>query len=151
MTSHDRGGQAFRLALDEAARAAQRKLECPFAPMARIWSSAGFDLAPASAGSEARWALAIEWEDELSTPTMPPLLALQSNPAPASADLAEAVADELGFVAGLTEEALARRWRAFVWRNHPDRQPACARERANARVALANALYDQARRAIRHA
>jgi hypothetical protein len=149
MTSH--AGHAFQLALDEAARAAQREFECPFAPVARVWSGAGFDLAPASSGSEARWALAMEWEDEPSTRTMPPTVALQSNPALASADLAEAVADELGFVASLTEEALARRWRAFVWRNHPDRQPADVRERANACVALANALYDQARRAIRHA
>jgi hypothetical protein len=46
---------------------------------------------------------------------------------------------------------LTERWRAFVWRNHPDRQPAHARDRANARVAAANALYDQARRGLRRA
>jgi hypothetical protein len=43
---------------------------------------------------------------------------------------------------------LAARWRNFVWRNHPDRQPFEARERANARVAIANTLYDRARRAL---
>ena len=64
-------------------------------------------------------------------------------------DLAEAVARELGFGACRTADALARRWRAYVWRNHPDRQPQHGREHANARVAVANALYDSARRALR--
>jgi hypothetical protein len=46
---------------------------------------------------------------------------------------------------------LTRRWRAFVWRNHPDRQPVHARERGNIRVAIANTLYDQARRELKRA
>jgi hypothetical protein len=47
-----------------------------------------------------------------------------------------------------TPNQLASRWRDFVWRNHPDRQPREARERANARVAIANTLYEQARRGL---
>ena len=48
----------------------------------------------------------------------------------------------------MTPGQLASRWRNFVWRNHPDRQPFEARERANARVAIANTLYDRARRKL---
>ena len=48
----------------------------------------------------------------------------------------------------LTLAELTSRWRDFVWRNHPDRQPTDAREQANARVAIANTLYDQARREL---
>ena len=51
-------------------------------------------------------------------------------------------------MAALTLGQLTSRWRDFVWRNHPDRQPVDARERANARVAIANTLYDRARREL---
>jgi hypothetical protein len=57
-----------------------------------------------------------------------------------------AVAEELGLGTAATQRQLGRRWRDFIWRNHPDRQPEGARERAGARVAIANALYDEARR-----
>jgi len=50
--------------------------------------------------------------------------------------------------AAVTLDQLTSRWRNFVWRNHPDRQPLNARERANARVAIANMLYDGARREL---
>ena len=66
-------------------------------------------------------------------------------------DMAATIASELGVGAGVTEGQLTRRWRAFVWRNHPDRQPVHARERANIRVAIANTLYDQARRDLTRA
>jgi hypothetical protein len=56
------------------------------------------------------------------------------------------IAIELGLGTALTLDQLTSRWRDFVWRNHPDRQPEAARERANARVAIANTLYDRARR-----
>ena len=148
MPLDDRAGDAFRRALDETARAAERGSERRTAPVAGLWVGAGFDLAPARGGGEARWSLAMEWEDESPAPTGPPLQ-LSSDPPQSFVVLAEAVASELGFAAGLTEADLARRWRAFVWLNHPDRQPAHARERANARVAVANALYDRARRALR--
>ena len=56
------------------------------------------------------------------------------------------IATELGLGAPLTLAELTSRWRDFVWRNHPDRQPVEARERANTRVAIANTLYDRVRR-----
>ena len=58
------------------------------------------------------------------------------------------IAAELGLAGPLTLDQLAARWRGFVWRNHPDRQPAYARQLANARVAIANTLYDRARREL---
>jgi hypothetical protein len=149
MAFDDRAGEAFRRALDETARTAERTGERRGATAAGLWVGAGFDLAAARGSGKARWALAMEWEDESPAPTEPPRLALSSDSPQSFADLAEAVAGELGFAAGLTDADLARRWRAFVWLNHPDRQPAYARERANARVAVANALYDRARRALR--
>ena len=67
-----------------------------------------------------------------------------------SADAQAEIAAELGLgkPLTLTLTQLTSRWRAFVWRNHPDRQPLEARERANARVAIANALYERARREL---
>jgi len=151
MTSDDHDGDAFRRVLDEAVRGAQRKGEGPCAALvAPLWVGAGFDLPPlVNGGGEARWAAAVEWGVEPSAPTAPQTVACRSDTAPASADLAVTVANELRFSPDLTEEVLAQRWRAFVWRNHPDRQPIHARERANARVAQANALYDRARDALR--
>jgi hypothetical protein len=67
---------------------------------------------------------------------------------PNPADTAAEIAAELGLAGPLTPDQLASRWRNFVWRNHPDRQPAHARRRANARVAIANTLYDRARRQL---
>ena len=73
---------------------------------------------------------------------------LEGEPAADSEDMPAEIAAELGLAASLTPDQLAARWRNFVWRNHPDRQPAHARQRANARVALANTLYDRARRGL---
>jgi hypothetical protein len=87
----------------------------------------------------------MDWTDDPPEPETRPARARP--PSDIAADLAVAVARELGIGAGLTTDAMTKRWRAFVWRNHPDRQPAHARERANTRVALANALHDQACRA----
>jgi hypothetical protein len=63
-------------------------------------------------------------------------------------DTIAAIAEELGIGAALTRRQLTLRWRDFVWRNHPDRQPEHARDRATARVAVANALFDRARREL---
>ncbi len=60
-----------------------------------------------------------------------------------SGDASAEIATELGLGAALTLAELTSRWRDFVWRNHPDRQPMDAREQANARVAIANTLYDR--------
>jgi hypothetical protein len=152
MTYGDRFGDAFRRALDEARRPPWPQPEMGQAPIARPGFGARFDLAPArGGGGEARWGLAMAWADESRPPRVPATHLLTLDPVPASTDVAEAVACELGVGAGLSAEALTERWRAFVWRNHPDRLPACERERAKARVAVANALYDRARRQLRRA
>jgi hypothetical protein len=65
-----------------------------------------------------------------------------------SGDTPSEIAAELGLGAALTLDQLTSRWRDFVWRNHPDRQPADARAQANARMAIANTLYDRARREL---
>ncbi|SRR5271165_3682419 len=145
----DRPGDAFRRELEIASRRPQSNPDnqCVAVPSPGLVFR--LDFGPArGGGGEARWGLAMEWADEpqpkaslARTPT------LDSAP---PADVEEAVARELGLGVCLTADALAERWRAFVWRNHPDRQPVHARERANARVAIANALYDSARRALRH-
>jgi hypothetical protein len=65
-----------------------------------------------------------------------------------SGDPSAEIATELGLGAALTLDRLTSRWRDFVWRNHPDRQPVDARAQANARMAIANTLYDRARREL---
>ena len=149
MAFDDRSGDVFRRALDEACRVTGTRREDKHAPFTGSRLGVCFDFASAGGGGEARWNLAMEWADEPPPFPAPMAPKLPSDPAPASSNLAGTVARELDFRAGLSAEALTERWRAFVWRNHPDRQPAHAREWANARVALANALYDRARRGLR--
>jgi hypothetical protein len=88
----------------------------------------------------------MNWVGEPPAPIAPATQQPAQEAYPA-AGLAEAVARKLDFDSAPTPDALAERWRDFLWRNHPDRLPPDARERANAKVALANALYDRARRA----
>jgi hypothetical protein len=109
-----------------------------------------FGPAPGS-GGKARFGLALDWTaepaDRLAPPPEPPPLQTPPHEQPArSSDMSTEIATELGLGAPLTLGELTSRWRAFVWRNHPDRQPVDARERANTRVAIANTLYDRARR-----
>ncbi len=145
MTAFDKGN--FEHALDEARRngpGADGGADCIIVAKVR----ARVDFGPEhGGGGEARWGLAMAWVGE---PNERPASAAAgaSRPAPLSADSLEAIAGELGVGAALTERQLRRRWRAFVWRNHPDRQPAEARDEANARVAIANTLYDRARREL---
>jgi hypothetical protein len=82
----------------------------------------------------------------LDRPEPPPASPRQDALPPA--DTPEEIAAELGLGAPLNAGELASRWRDFLWRHHPDRQPPEGRERANARVAVANTLYEQARRAL---
>jgi hypothetical protein len=101
-------------------------------------------------GGEARWRTAMAWASEIEARASP----LPSDPpgataAPSRAELAEAVGHELGLDQRLSPEELLARWRDFLWRNHPDRLPAEQRADANVRVAIANALHDQARRGHR--
>ena len=150
MSADERAGEVFRRAIDEARRAPQLRREVRDAPSAVLGFGSCFDFGSAwGGGGEARWDLALDWADEPPAPNESPARTPASDPFSESASVVEAVARELDFGAGLSAEVLAARWRAFVWRNHPDRQPAHARKQANVRVALANALYDRARCALR--
>jgi hypothetical protein len=142
---HDRPGGSFQSALDEARRKARNDgLAATQRP--RVLTGLAFDPSSGS-GGKARFGLAMDWTDE---PADPPAPAPQQHPsheaAPRPADTPAEIAMELGLGAPQTLDQLRSRWRDFVWRNHPDRQPFEARERANARVAIANALYQRARR-----
>ncbi len=140
----DRRSDAFQRALDEAGRKDRAPNDDGASPTggARVRGVA-FG-APPGSGGKARFGLALDWTDEAADPPgpQPP----PPKPAGRSGDTSIAIATELGLGAGLTLDQLTSRWRDFVWRNHPDRLPADARERANTRVAIANALYDRARR-----
>ena len=102
--------------------------------------------AAAGSGGKARFGLDLDWTDEPADRPPPPPQPPLREPVERSGDTSTEIATELGLGTALTLGQLASRWRDFVWRNHPDRQPEAARERANARVAIANTLYDQARR-----
>jgi hypothetical protein len=132
---------AFQRALDEARRNDREIDDGGFPPRPNV--RAPVDFGPAlGPGGEARFGLALDWTVAPAEPPAP----RAPDTAPPHADAPNEIADELGLAAGLTLDELASRWRSFVWRNHPDRQPIEARERANARVAIANALYERARR-----
>jgi len=146
----DRRNDEFQRALDEARRRDDRARNVDASRAAggtRVRGPLELGRAPGS-GGESRFDKALEWTDEpadqlgrqarRATPEAPP------NPA----DTAAEIAAELGLAGPLTPDQLASRWRNFVWRNHPDRQPAHVRKRANARVAIANTLYDRARREL---
>jgi hypothetical protein len=145
----DRRSDAFQRALDEARR--QDRALSADRPEAvrrpRLRASLAFGPAPGS-GGEARFGLALDWTDEGANPLRPRTAVSAADPAPSRADTPAEIAAELGLAASPTPNQLASRWRDFVWRNHPDRQPREARERANARVAIANTLYEQARRGL---
>jgi hypothetical protein len=142
----DRSGDPFGRALDNLRRSAEAGLDdgATHCSPASLGLNCVFGL-ERGAGGEARWGLAMDWAEAPPQAGAEPASAPRLRPA-TLADLAEAVAEELGFTDAMTAAELAARWRAFVWANHPDRQTAEARETANARVALANALYDEARR-----
>jgi hypothetical protein len=139
----------FERALEEARRNGRAgggaegsiRLERPY-----VRASEGLERANGGGGEE-RWELAFAWTGDPNEPPGPltpaPGQRMRSGP-----DTADEIAKELGVGGALTLTQLAFLWRDFVWRNHPDRQPAHARERANARVAIANGLYDRARREL---
>lgn len=60
----------------------------------------------------------------------------------------QAIAGELGDLAGLGDKELARLRREFAMKNHPDRLPDAQRERAELRMRVANMLIDEAKRKI---
>ena len=146
----DRGSDAFQRALDEAGRKNRAPNDSGAGPTggARV---RGVAFGPAEgSGGKARFGLALDWTDEPADqpapPPQPPPQPPPREPPARSGDMSIEIATELGLGAPLTLAELTSRWRDFVWRNHPDRQPADARERANTRVAIANTLYDRARR-----
>jgi hypothetical protein len=144
----DRLHDAFQRALDEAGREDRAPDDSGAAATggARV---RGVAFGTASGfGGEARFGLALDWTNEPTDRPPPPLQPPPCEPARRSGDTSIEIAAELGVGAALTLDQLTSRWRDFVWRNHPDRQPEAARERANARMAIANTLYDQARREL---
>ena len=141
---------AFQRALDEAGRKDDAANENGAGPTGAPRVRGVAFGAPPGAGGKARFGLALDWMDEPVRPPPPP----QPPPRPRperSGDTPSEIATELGLGAALTLDQLTSRWRDFVWRNHPDRQPADARAQANARVAIANTLYDRARRKLANA
>jgi hypothetical protein len=145
---------SFQRALDEALR---RDLTLQDLTINDNWPGpvggprvrANFELGPAlGSGGEARFGLALEWTDEPAHRLGRHAPAFAEQAAGNPADMRAEIAAELGLPGPLTRDQLGLRWRNFVWRNHPDRQPAHARARANARVAIANSLYDRARREL---
>jgi hypothetical protein len=143
----DRHSDAFQRALDEAGRRDNAPDDSGAGPTggARM---RGVAFGPASgSGGKARFGLALDWTDEPTDPAPPPQTPPRESAGRPGETSAE-IAMELGLSAALTLDQLTSRWRDFVWRNHPDRQPVAAREGANARVAIANMLYDGARREL---
>ena len=140
----DRRSDAFERALDEAGRRDNGPDHIGAGPTGGPrMRGVAFGPAPGS-GGKARFGLALDWTDEPADPAPPPQTPRE--PAGRSGDTSIDIAAELGLGLALTLDQLTSRWRDFVWRNHPDRQPVAARERANRRVAIANTLYDRARR-----
>jgi hypothetical protein len=146
LTTLDR--TSFQRALDEAGRGARENGDNILGSVPRPKVRALVDFGPElGAGGEGRWGRAMDWTDELDERLAPATTKAHAT-AQLSAD-ADAIARELGVGVVETEPQLKRQWRAFVWRNHPDRQPADARELATARLAIANMQYDQARRDLK--
>jgi len=148
MARIDRAGEAFLQALDEAGRGAPAAIERPHPSRPEAPVPVGFS-AGQGGGGEARWDLAMQWTDESAPPLARPASG-PDEPELSRSETATAIGKELGLGTALTPRQLTRRWRDFIWRNHPDRQPAEARERAGARVAIANALYDEAHRMLKN-
>jgi hypothetical protein len=144
----NRRSDAFQRALDEAGRKDRASNDDGPGPSGRPRvRGVAFGAAPRY-GGRARFGLALDWTDEPTDrpapPPQPPPREGARDPGETSAEIAK----ELSLGAAVTLDQLTSRWRNFVWRNHPDRQPLNARERANARVAIANMLYDGARREL---
>lgn len=145
----ERRRNPFERALDEARRAYRASSQGEQAPTQRPRVGVGVPLGPAqNCGGKARFGLALDWTDEPADRPAPAPEPPSPEAAPALSDTQTEIAAELGLGGPLTAGQLASRWRDFVWRHHPDRQPIEARSQANARVAIANALYERARREL---
>ncbi len=141
-----RQGDTFQHALDDARRKDHASNDEDLAPIQRPRVGVGVPLGPPpGSGGKGRFGLALDWTDEPTDRAAPSQQPLRREAAERSSDTPAEIAIDLGLFAPQTLDQLTARWRDFVWRNHPDRQPLEARERANARVAIANTLYDRAR------
>jgi hypothetical protein len=148
MTSDPRS-DAFQRALDEARRKDRALNDGDPTSAERPRLHAGVEFGPPrGSGGEARFSLGLDWTDEPADRLGLKAPVSGDETAPCRADTPADIAEELGLGMATTPGELASRWRSFIWRNHPDRQPFEARERANARVAIANTLYDRARREL---
>lgn len=148
MAQIDSTGEAFVQALEETRRGAPTLTEiCPEPSRPESQISVNLE-SDRGGGGEARWVLAMQWTDELAAPLARPVSAPADECDVSRPETAAKIAEELGLGTAVTRRQLARRWRDFIWRNHPDRQPEEAREQAGARVAIANALYDEAQRIL---
>jgi|SRR5208337_2278126 len=149
MARIDRSGEAFLRALDEAGRSLLAAAEDDPPPPRPNAPSPSVYLGPGQGGGgEARWSFAMQWTDESVALLARPASEPAREPEASRSEMESAIAEELGLGAALNPQQMAARWRDFLWRNHPDRQPAHDRGRAGARVAIANALYDEARREL---
>lgn len=148
----DKRGEAFERALDEARRNDRDSNDegSSGARRPRLRATVALGRAPGSAG-KARFGLALDWTDEATDRPATPPRPLPREAAQCQSDTPAEIAAELGLGVALTLTQLTSRWREFVWRNHPDRQPLEARAQANARVAIANALYEGARQKLAQA
>ena len=145
----DRRRDPFDRALDEARRTYRASSDGEQAPAQRPRVGVGVPLGPpGNSGGKARFGLALDWTDDAADRPAPAPKPPPREAAPRLSDTPTEIAAELGLGGPLTLGQLTSRWRDFVWRHHPDRQPIEARERANARVAIANALYGRARREL---
>lgn len=148
MARIDRSGEAFIRALDEAGRSLLAAAEDDPPPPRPNAPPASVDFGGQGGGGEARWSLAMQWTDESVALLARPASDPAREPGASRPEMESAIAEELGLGAALTPRQMAARWRDFLWRNHPDRQPAHDRGPAGALVAIANALYDEARREL---
>jgi hypothetical protein len=151
MAAADSASLEFQHALNRAeakrrGSTAETSGELALKPIVR----ATLDFGPSlGGGGESRWGLAMNWASEPDEKAAAPTGAAGASELTSdTTDIAEAIASELGIRVATTPNQLMRYWRAFIWRNHPDRVPDDARHQANTRVAVANALYDRARRAL---
>jgi hypothetical protein len=143
---------SFQRVLDEARRESSAASEDGYEPARAPRLRAGLAFEPADgSGGKARFGLALDWTEEPADRPAPPARPAPREAARRSGDTPAEIAAELGLGGPLTLAQLTSRWRDFVWRNHPDRQPIEARAQANARVAIANALYERARRKLARA
>jgi hypothetical protein len=143
-----REDETFQWALDQARQDARAATDANPPPQPGRNICAAIEVGRRQGGGEAQWSLAMQWTHEPPKALAPSAPDPDCRPEAFPSEMTAAIAEELGLETALTSRELASRWRDFLWRNHPDRLPSNARGRAGARAAIANALYDEARRKL---